>query len=674
MKKLYIITICVLLLGIVSCKDYLDILPDDTAVLDDAFADQYNAEKYFTTCYSSLPNFANFQNTLGLNGADEVTYDLIQDNGLNVSSMNSWNSGLGEGQTAENPYMNFWNGARGGKNLWVGIRHCNIFLEKIEPDNGGPLDVDPFLREQWVSEVKVLKAYYHYYLFELYGPIPIIDAVVPTNASGEELNPYRESVDDVIAYVVKTIDEALPGLRTMTELDPSTEYGRITKTIALSIKAKALVLAASPMFNGSTSSNAPFSLIDNKGVELFPQAYDANKWLLALAACDSVVVAAEQDGVALHYATHTDGIQGGGVGVLDPNLINRINLRQAVTDPWNSETIWGTNQNTIELQRQTAALSTSEWNNSEGASVRGIGQRHGPTLRVVEQFYSKNGVPIEQDQEWKDNDWYTNRYSIGTGTADTQAAYMIKNGAPTPLLHFNRSERFYASVGFQNGIWEGRNEPATRFLALDFRENKGCGSKGGGSNGGGYHSPSGYLAKKMAGLEADYSPTKLIFSAERYSFPIIRLADMYLLLAECLNEVGGVTKTSSEGKNAYYYLDAIRARVGLEGVVSSWANYAIAEFKTAPNDKNGLRDIIRRERLNELAFEGARFYDTRRWLTAESLMNQPIRGWNMQSREYDGFFNIRILNQPEYSYRNYLMPIRQNELLKNTNLVQNPGW
>ena len=611
MKNIYILTLFIILVGInVSCSDYLDILPDDTAVLDDAFADKYNAEKYLTTCYTSLPQFAHFNNTLGLSGADEVTYDFIDDIFISQNSMNAWNYGLGNRQTAENPYMDFWSGQRGGINLWVGIRHCNIFLEKIQVKNGGPLDLNPFLRAQWISEVKVLKAYYHYYLFELYGPIPIIDHLVPTSASQEELNPFRRPVDEVVAYIVKTIDEALPSLRPMIELDPSTEYGRISKTIALSIKAKVLVLAASPIFNGSTSSNPPFSLRDKKGLELFPQQYDANKWLLALAACDSAVVAAENDAFKLHYATHTNGIQGGGIQVLEPNLIQRINLRQAITEPWNSEIIWATNQNSTALQRHASALSTSEWENNEGAGHQSLGQRHGPTLRVVEQFYSKNGIPIEQDQEWEDNNWYVNRYNRAIGTTETEATSTIKKDKPTPILHFNRSERFYASVGFHSGIWEGRNESVTNFISLDFRVNKGAGRKPTG-----VFSVSGYLAKKLVSMESDYSARGIRFSSERYSFPIIRLADMYLLLAECLNEVGGPAQTTS-GKNAYYYLDLIRARVGLEGVVDSWANYATPAYKSAPNDKNGLRDIIRRERLNELAFEGARFYDTRRWLTA----------------------------------------------------------
>src|SRR5690606_17293463 len=114
-------------------------------------------------------------------------------------------------------------------------------------------------------------------------------------------------------------------------------------------------------------------------------------------------------------------------------------------------------------------------------------------------------------------------------------------------------------------------------------------------------------------IVATYTDTRITLVTEPYSFPIIRLADMYLLLAECLNEVGGPTKTDANGQNALYYLDIIRARSGMEGVVDSWNKYALSQYKSKPNDVNGLRDIIRQERLNELAFEGHFYYDVRRW-------------------------------------------------------------
>lgn len=118
----------------------------------------------------------------------------------------------------------------------------------------------------------------------------------------------------------------------------------------------------------------------------------------------------------------------------------------------------------------------------------------------------------------------------------------------------------------------------------------------------------------------------------------------------------------------------IRERVGMEGVVKSWENHALPEFINKPKSKEGLREIIRRERINELAFEGHFYYDIRRWLLAEELYNKPILGWNSNGNNIIEFFNITILDEPKFSMRDYLMPIRTNTLLQNKNLIQNPGW
>ena len=80
--------------------------------------------------------------------------------------------------------------------------------------------------------MKFLKAYYHFYLFRLYGPIPIVDQNLPVSAGVDEVAVYRNTVDEVTDYIVKLLDEAaavLPGIiENQTE-----EMGRITKPIAL---------------------------------------------------------------------------------------------------------------------------------------------------------------------------------------------------------------------------------------------------------------------------------------------------------------------------------------------------------------------------------------------------------------------------------------------------------
>ena len=87
-----------------------------------------------------------------------------------------------------------------------------------------------------------------------------------------------------------------------------------------------------------------------------------------------------------------------------------------------------------------------------------------------------------------------------------------------------------------------------------------------------------------------------------------------------------------------------------------------------------MREIIRRERLNELAFEGKRFWDLRRWKLAEEYMNKPIRGFNVWSDTNEEFYQVQIIGNPIFEKKDYLWPIRQGNLTINSNLIQNPGW
>jgi hypothetical protein len=151
------------------------------------------------------------------------------------------------------------------------------------------------------------------------------------------------------------------------------------------------------------------------------------------------------------------------------------------------------------------------------------------------------------------------------------------------------------------------------------------------------------------------------------AWPEMRYADLLLLTAEALNE----SKTQPDDE-VYKYIDAVRKRAGLEGVVDSWNKYS--ENPDRPTTKSGMRAIIQRERKIELAFEGQYHWDCRRWKTAPSELNRPIQGWTVTESDVDAYYQVFTVYTQKFSLRDYFMPIPESDLINNPQLIQNPGW
>jgi len=636
--------------GLVSCNDYLDIFPGDSPEIVDAFLDRNESEKYLMTCYSGLPNDGNLTASLPLLGCDEIFYttDDVQFSASGPFPA-PFRYGYDGANTSGNPFMNFWDGTNGGKNLWDAIRHCNVFVEHMPKEVGGPVNMDESEREQWIAEAKVLKAYYHYYLFTLYGPIPIVDKAVSTNAGVNEFKIYRAPVDDVVNYIVNTIDEALPNLKDHRNINLAIETGRITKTVALAIKAKALVWAASPIFNG----NSDYNVVDNRGIQLFPQTEDQTKWQRAADALKDALESAESNAFALHVS---DGSEIRGANTSDATRY-RLGVREALVLHWNEETIWAKYENNGSQTIQQWAATYYPGTQPQGKNVF---QRQAPPLHIAEQFYSANGVPINVDNDWISNNWYTNKYNaVQVGAENNTEALQ---GGITAQLNLNRSHRFYSTLGFDRGYWEGLGFEEEDFKHLEAKAGEVSGALGvRGIN------LTGYYSKKVCGINNTFTnPGQGTgYQHAPYAFPIIRLTDLKLLYAECLNEAG------TGYPEVLPMLDEIRSRSGILPVKEAWDNHTSL---TNYDNQSGLREIIRQERINELALEGGRFWDTRRWKTALINMNTPVRTWNIWGETVADYYNVVTKLRPSYSFKNYLMPISETSLVNNPNLKQNPGW
>ena len=133
-----------------------------------------------------------------------------------------------------------------------------------------------------------------------------------------------------------------------------------------------------------------------------------------------------------------------------------------------------------------------------------------------------------------------------------------------------------------------------------------------------------------------------------YEFPLIRLGDVLLMLAEAYNESGATDKAVIE-------LNKVRERVGMPGLDSGPAWLAV-------NGKEDMAERIRRERAFELAGEGQRYWDLKRW----GLLEQSVKNAT------DIFGDLMYTRT--YQERHQLWPIPLVEMERNLNLTQNPGW
>lgn len=631
MKKIRLILLLVFTQILNSCGDYLDIVPDNIATIDHAFNMRTTAERFLFTCYSYLPTHGTFAGNIANAAGDELW--LPATNGTS-----SWYIARGY-QRVNNPYMNYWQGNNGGRDFYEAIRQCNIFLENI---NRVP-DMEQYEKDRWIAEVKFLKAYYHFYLLRLYGPIPLIKENVPVSADYGDVYPTREPIDACFDYIIKLIDEATVDLPEKID-NEITELGRLTKAIAYCQKAIILTEAASPLFNG----NKDFvGYKNNRGEELFNNTESIEKWIKAADACKIAIDFCHEKGHKL-YTFNPQFFQ----YKLTDTIKTQMNIRNAVCEKWNSEIIWA---NTTSRSGSIQAASTPRGLDPAFVSNSATGGYMAPPIKIAEMYYSDKGIPIDEDQTFD----YAGRWGLEIGDENTKQ--YIRFGYTTSKLHFHREPRFYANLAFDGGVWygQGKFDDKADLLFVSAKKGQPCAAQNLAS-----YSVTGYWPKKIVNYTNVISANT--YTIEQYPWPEIRLGNIYLLYSEALNEAYG---PSGE---AYKWINLIRERAGLNSVEDSWKAYSKRPDKYTT--QNGLREIIHRERLIEMSFEGQRYWDIRRWKEATSEFNKPIIGWDTQQEDAASYYRQKIIFNQQFSTRDYFNPIPESELLSNKNLNQSPGW
>jgi hypothetical protein len=484
----------------------------------------------------------------------------------------------------------------------------------------------------------------------MYGPIPIQDKNSPISASLEEIRVHRNSTDDCFNYITETMDEAIKDLP--NRITNTLYLGRIDRTIAYAIKSRVLLYAASPLFNGNSEFYAGYK--DNTGNELFNTTYDKEKWKLALEAADTALTIASANSVKMYTYTEAHPSYDDTYFQYDSvSATNFYNYRYMMVDKWNSELIWGNSKPESgwwKIQASTMIKNTS------ASSNEAAWQWLAPSYRMAELYYTQNGLPIDEDLSFD----YDKRYTYRKGKSSDLSLFKVQAGQETISLHFDREARFYASIAFDRGY----NRAHGIKQSVKMRYDEKPGGRAGSSND---YLTTGYALKKYIHPDSQGDEYGNLIN---YPWPLIRLSELYLNYAEAYNEYHEVP--DHEVFNA---LNVVRSRVGLPNVEAVWSDGTLAKTVNKHQTQEGMREIIHQERMIELAFEGHRYHDIRRWKMGEEYFNTPIQGWNVDESNRDKFYVLGNVQERVFiAPKDYFQPIKLDELVRNPNLTQNLGW
>jgi hypothetical protein len=497
--------------------------------------------------------------------------------------------------------------------LYSNVRRANIFFSKINDVPGDEAEIDVLKGQAYF-----LRGWTYFYLTALYGGVPIITKAYTLT---DEFEVPRNTYEECINYVVGQLDSAAMHLTDTYATD-----GHITKGAALAFKARVLLYAASdlhnPAKNGTVSSG--FSNPELLGYV----GGEANaRWTAAKDAAKAVI---DLNKYSLYKATPapTDSVA--------------QNFVELFTSSGTSEDIL--------LQFFTAKTDES-WSG------------YNPALYCGPNGYHNwgNNTPIGD---------LVDDYEMSDGSKFDWA-----NLAHKANPYANRDQRFYASVLYEGVPWRTRPSDALMIdpyskIQVGYVYNGSTMIKAGLDtrsgpiedwNGG----KTGYYLRKWVDPTLDPQYVK-----QTVPFKHLRYGEMLLNYAEACIELG-------EDGEAITYINMIRTRAGQPDLPALTGD--------------ALRQAYRHERRIELAFEDHRFWDVRRWIIGEAAYHQTsavdVRYSTTETtvpayRKADG----STWSAPVFSKRDtpgdarawddkcYFFPIMRDEMNKNTQLIQNPGY
>jgi len=614
-----------------SCDAFLDRQEDEQLTEEKIWASFSYTRQYFYNCWGYLPDDANdFYSSVPYFGAtDEAS--MTWNYSYRYINFGSWNA-----TTVPNDNFNY---------RYQGIRDCNIFLKKALTCSDPILESDKSRSDQlqlYYDSVRFARAYLYFLLMRDYGPVFLVgDDPMDFTASTQELQRPRNTWEECVKYVE---DELTYCAQNLPATLASANYGLPTRGAALAVLSRLKLYSARPLFNG----NSLYRTVRNPdGTNLFPEEFDAQKWVEAASAAKKVI----DLGVYSLYKDEKDPS--------DPYL----NYYGVFHKNWNEEIIFcGGGYKS----RWALGVHTTPTDIATGSAYGGWG----PTQSSVDSYamaegrypitgYDRNGGPLVDsrsgypaaDREF-DLTTIVNPFLKSLKASDADAT------STSPRMYANREPRFYVTVYWPGTGWKHGDAVGRAFFA----------------NGTAGHTThdypiTGYLVNKW------YDHTLDSYQGQwgDITFPTFRYAEIILNYVEAVLEceANGVTGPDVDHDLAMTLWASLRERSGMAPITDIYTGATVDE----------LIDLIHRERQVELAQEGLRYFDVRTWMIATEVCNGPVYGLDTGvsgSRNASAapaeMWVRKVMETRVFRSSHYLYPFLQRELDRNKVLTQNYGW
>lgn len=666
--------------GVTSCN-YLDVVPPEQPGLEDAMKTHATAQGFLYSCYAGLTDI----NTLGAeyqgNAFNGSTDEWVMPNEQEASYGAHFAAAKNTQTTSLSNICHLWG------SMYHYIGQCLLFESQLKTlGRENQVTESDAEEREWLAETRFLKAFYHYQLMRVYGPVPLTTERIPMDLDASEYGG-RYHIDYLANYLANEFDLAAADLPLTRE---SNEFGRATKVIAKAMKARLLLLVASPLYNGEfpyPDWKNPNFVTDGYGNELVSHTYSRKKWEKAYEAVDDAISVAEQAGHSLMTDYNEESnvtlasMDWVPVDIADAtekeNFLRKVMLNRYIhstSQSENPEILWS-------LRRAKALLEPARMplhflKNPNGTWYDGSWAVINPTLNTAVNFLLMDGSLPGQNQRNDENldfptpnEWYNPMSNAPAGHED-----MIN-------LVRNRDPRFYAWIAFDGGNYLSRianGQP----LTLDLKKAEKNGRQSMTSKN---YASTGFLSMKHLAPQTSVAPSGTGFATSHGTdMPTVlcRLSELYLMRAECAAWLA--TDNKYESGDAFYQqlamadINMIRQRAGVGELTEAQIGSTYTDPCSGRTKEMTLTQWARQERFIELWDEGFRYSDIRRWVAGPEYLGPGVRqGLNGGAMNADmATFNTpKTINETfTFGTRQYLYPIFINEVYKNPQMIQAPGF